>query len=210
MPETSTDRVTDRAPDRRIARTEQALKEALIDLTEERGLDGFTVGEICERADVNRGTFYNHYADKDGLVTSLEDEFMSGLECFRDRTRDVGVRDVLHADKHREPLPLLTELFAYLRGQGDFLHAMLGSGGDAGFGPRLSEFVCESLVRPLLHEKYRTTTDPFVDYYLAFYSNAYRGIISRWVATGMTESAEEMAVVALRLLFIKPGEAIRL
>ena len=206
MPETSTERATDR----RIARTEQALRSALIDLTEERGLDGFTVGDLCERADVNRGTFYNHYADKDDLVASLAAEVTSGLEAFRDRTSGVGVTAVVRADRRRQPLPLLVELFEYLRSQGDFLHAMLGSGGDAGFAPSLSEFVCENIIKPLLHERYRTSSDAFVDYYLAFYANAYIGIITRWVDTGMSESSEEMSVIALRLLFIKPGESIKL
>ena len=40
------------------------LREALIDLIDEKGLDAVTVGEISERAMINRATFYRHYQDK--------------------------------------------------------------------------------------------------------------------------------------------------
>ena len=200
----------ERAQDRRIVRTEQALRTALIALTEERGLEGFTVNDLCERADINRSTFYNHFHDKDELLRALEAEVMADLEAYRAKLSGVSALSVARANARKTPLPLLVELFEYLRGQGDFLHAMLGAGGDAGFAPGLSEFVCESLIKPMLHERYRTSDDPFVGYYLAFYANAYLGIITRWVQTGMQESSEDMAVIALRLLFIKPGESIKL
>ena len=195
---------------RRIARTQRSLRAALIELTEERGLEGFTVGDLCERADVNRSTFYNHFHDKDELLRALEGEVMAELARYKERADGVSVLAVARANRGKQPLPLLVELFEYLRGQGDFLHAMLGAGGDAGFAPALSEFVCESLIKPLLHERYRTTDDAFVGYYLAFYANAYLGIITRWVQTGMAESPEDMAVIALRLLFMKPGESIKM
>ena len=201
---------SERAQDRRIVRTKQALRTALIELTEERGLDGFTVNDLCECADINRSTFYNHFHDKDELLRALEDEVMADLEAYRAKLSEVSTLSVARANARKTPLPLLVELFEYLRGQGDFLHAMLGAGGDAGFAPSLSEFVCESLIKPMLHERYRTSDDPFVGYYLAFYANAYLGIITRWVQTGMQESSEDMAVIALRLLFIKPGESIKL
>ena len=44
--------------DRRQARTKMLLRNALIELIEERGLEGLTVTDITNRAVVNRGTFY--------------------------------------------------------------------------------------------------------------------------------------------------------
>ncbi|MEE0168892.1 MAG: TetR-like C-terminal domain-containing protein, partial [Eggerthellaceae bacterium] len=104
----------------------------------------------------------------------------------------------------------LVELFDYLRNQGAFLHAVLGPGGDAAFGPRLRDSVCTHLIQSVLHEQYRNDPSPFVSYYLAFYASAYLGVITHWIETGMKESSEEMALIAMRLLFIKPGEPIRM
>ena len=41
-------------------------------------------------------------------------------------------------------------------------------------------------------------------------ASAYLGVITRWIETGMRESSEEMALIAMRLFFIKPGESIKL
>src|SRR5579859_5502073 len=57
--------------DLRVRRTQANLREALIDLIEEKGFDAVTVGDIAERAMVNRSTFYRHYPDKYAVVTSI-------------------------------------------------------------------------------------------------------------------------------------------
>lgn len=198
------------APDPRIARSKAALREALIALMEERGLEGFTVGDLCARAGLNRGTFYNHFKDKDSLLVTLEDEVMEGLEAFRAKMQELEIRDLLKYRARKRPLPVLVELFDYLREEGDFLHAVLGPGGDVRFGPRLRETVCGGLIRSLLHERYRESDDAFVGYYIAYFAGAYLGVIDQWIKTGMRESSEEMALVAMRLFFIKPGEAIKM
>ncbi len=54
--------------DRRVRRTRNALREALIELIVERGYGATTVADIAERADVGRSTFYVHFADKEDLL----------------------------------------------------------------------------------------------------------------------------------------------
>ncbi len=196
--------------DKRVVRTKKVLRQALIDLTEERGLDGFTVNDLCIKADINRGTFYNHFRDKDDLLNVLEDEILADLTRFQTHMAALSLPSVAVYVASKRPLPLLVELFDYLREQGDFLHAVLGAGGDASFGIRLRDVVCTHLVQSILHERYRENPTPFVNYYVAFFASAYLGVITRWIETGMQESSEEMARIAMRLLFIKPGESITL
>lgn len=198
------------AEDRRITRSKKALRGALIALMEERGFDGFTVNDLCEQADLNRGTFYNHFRDKDDLLAQLEAEVMDDLERFQAQMQDLTVPYLWAHKTKKRPLPFLVELFDYLREQGAFLHAVLGPGGDVGFGPRLRDSICTNLVQSILHERYRNDPSPFVGYYVAFFASAYLGVIERWIETGMRESSEEMALVAMRLFFIKPGESIKL
>ena len=196
--------------DRRITKSKRALRAALIDLMEERGLDAVSVNDLCARADLNRGTFYNHFRDKEDLLVALEDEVMADLDRFQAQMQDLTVRELMGYRVRKQPLPFLVELFDYLREQGDFLHAVLGPGGDVRFGPRLRDAVCTNLVQSILHERYRNDPSPFVGYYVAFFASAYLGTIQRWIDTGMQESSEEMALIAMRLFFIKPGESIKL
>ena len=196
--------------DRRITKSKRALRAALIGLMEERGLDAVSVNDLCARADLNRGTFYNHFRDKEDLLVALEDEVMADLDRFQAQMQDLTVRELMGYRVRKQPLPFLVELFDYLREQGDFLHAVLGPGGDVRFGPRLRDAVCTNLIQSILHERYRNDPSPFVGYYVAFFASAYLGVIERWIETGMQESSEEMALIAMRLFFIKPGESIKL
>lgn len=54
--------------DRRIQRTKQIMREALIELMLEKSYEKITIQEIIDRANVGRATFYNHYQDKDDLL----------------------------------------------------------------------------------------------------------------------------------------------
>lgn len=57
-----------RKPDRRIQRTRELLRKALMELIVERGYDTITVQDITDRANVARTTFYLHFKDKDELL----------------------------------------------------------------------------------------------------------------------------------------------
>jgi AcrR family transcriptional regulator len=54
--------------DRRVARTERALRDALVSLVHEKHYDSIVVREILERANVGRSAFYAHFRDKRDLL----------------------------------------------------------------------------------------------------------------------------------------------
>jgi len=56
--------------DRRIQKTQRALREALTSLIGEKSYDDIAVKEILDRANVGRSTFYMHFRDKDELLLS--------------------------------------------------------------------------------------------------------------------------------------------
>ena len=54
--------------DRRALRSRQALTAAFVELLLERGYANLTVGEVTERANVGRSTFYAHFAGLEGIL----------------------------------------------------------------------------------------------------------------------------------------------
>ena len=60
--------------DRRIQRTRQALRNALLQLVKEKGYDSILVEEITQRANLGRATFYLHYKDKEDLLVDVFSE----------------------------------------------------------------------------------------------------------------------------------------
>src|SRR5512145_630594 len=70
-------------PDRRIRKTRNQLRDALIGLILERGWDNVSVQDVCTRADVGRSTFYVHFADKEELLLSGLDDLHQVLDAQR-------------------------------------------------------------------------------------------------------------------------------
>lgn len=60
--------------DKRIKKTEKAIKEAFIELRSIKPLEKISVKELCERAYINKSTFYSHYQDIYALSDALEYE----------------------------------------------------------------------------------------------------------------------------------------
>jgi AcrR family transcriptional regulator len=93
--------MTQQAGNLRVRRTQKLLREALIDLIEERGFEALTIGEITERAMVSRAAFYRNYQDKYDLVEQIFAEAMNTLfsaigELGQDHPADVWVRFFEH------------------------------------------------------------------------------------------------------------------
>lgn len=70
---------TDKKLDRRTAYTRIVIKTALFDLLAEKQLSKITVKEICERAQINRATFYRNYLDIYDLYEKIETELTTDI-----------------------------------------------------------------------------------------------------------------------------------
>lgn len=56
----------------RVRLSKQLLKNALIDLLQIKPLHKVSITEICEKAELNRTTFYKYYTDEYTLFTDIE------------------------------------------------------------------------------------------------------------------------------------------
>ncbi len=83
--------------DLRIRRTHLFLQEAMIELITEKGFEAITVGDIAERAMINRATFYRHYQDKYDLVARIFEESADSLvEHMKPFHKDADQMDLEH------------------------------------------------------------------------------------------------------------------
>ena len=62
--------------DARVRYTKIRIKEAFFELLEEKDFQKISVTCLCERAEINRATFYKHYLDIYDLLEKIEDEIL--------------------------------------------------------------------------------------------------------------------------------------
>lgn len=71
--------------DLRVVKTKKSIRDAFLELRKKHSLDEIKVNALCERAMVNKTTFYNHYQDIYELSEELEKEVIdSFLNNFKD------------------------------------------------------------------------------------------------------------------------------
>ncbi len=81
---------------KRVQRTHNRLKKAALDVFSEKSVDAATVEEITERADLGKGTLYQHFNDKEDIVTTLVDEAIGHLiEKMRLEKQPGRLEDIL-------------------------------------------------------------------------------------------------------------------
>lgn len=73
--------------DMRVVRTRRMLSKALMDLLQTTSFDKLSVNDICEKAEVHRATFYNHFSDKNDLLNFALDIFQEELfeKCIENK-----------------------------------------------------------------------------------------------------------------------------
>jgi AcrR family transcriptional regulator len=64
---------------KRAKRTRKKLKEAALGAFSEKSIDAVTVEEITDKADVGKGTLYQHFDDKEEIVVTLVEEAVEHL-----------------------------------------------------------------------------------------------------------------------------------
>ena len=95
--------------DRRLQRTRQALRHALLALLPQKGWDEVTVQDICDCANIGRSTFYMHFQNKEELLSA-------GLSEMGKAVRNGAARSLSDVENHFGFLPgLIEHLFAQRR-----------------------------------------------------------------------------------------------
>ncbi len=60
----------------RVRRTKQLLAEALTEMLTETSIHDVSIVELCEKAGINRTTFYYHYGNQYDLLEEISDTFL--------------------------------------------------------------------------------------------------------------------------------------
>ena len=183
--------MSDSHEDRRVRRTRTQLQNALVELLQEKPVQGITVRELAERADVNRGTFYAHYKDIYDMVEQMENQLLGEFEALLDHYPP----DSLAKDLY----PLLSDVFYFVEKNRDLFPTFLGWQTADRFLRRFSQVIYDKCLRdwagmyPL-----GDLSEP--NYYLEFVVSGTVNLVGTWARRGFRESPEDMAKLAGKLI----------
>ncbi|MCB9450266.1 MAG: TetR/AcrR family transcriptional regulator [Anaerolineaceae bacterium] len=185
---------TARKLDRRVIRTRQLLRDALMELIVEKGYEGISIQEIADRADVARPTFYQHFRDKDDLLFQTMSEIYATLQTDAGELPEEYLFDpdgAIHDSTDFEHVAALA----------DFYKVMLGKKGSPAFLVNVRQFLAEVSVGAAIHTMQAQGRTPRLpaDLIANFMAGAELGVIAWWLENGQPYSPQEMARMVFQL-----------
>lgn len=152
--------------------TKRALSSALRELMESVPFSKISVGDICERCDMHRKSFYYHFKDKYDLVNWIyHTEFMT----------------VVQKKDYQVGWDLMEDLCNYFYENKSFYRKTLNVEGQNSFSDYFRDVVA-SIITEDLRDMFKE--EPSLEFFVNFYTDAFVGAIKRWL-TGDCIPAEE-------------------
>ncbi|MGD9605469.1 MAG: TetR/AcrR family transcriptional regulator [Bacilli bacterium] len=158
--------------DRRIKKTQILLKETLTTLIEQKELRNITVSELCELANINRGTFYLHYLDIYDMIEQFEKAIVGDLAAIIEKNSPISAEYYI--------LPVLIQVIEYLYKDMRFVKAMLSKNGDLHFLEQLKTTMLAQTKKslPEFPKKYDET---FIKILTIFIVSGGAGVFQEWL-----------------------------
>ena len=128
--------------DHRVRVTKLMLRKAFTELLSKKPLQSISVKELCELANVNRGTFYTHYQDIYALLEEIEGEMYASFQKALEPL-------LSHGDG--SPVAICMGIFECLRENYDMCIIMLGDYSDKQFMAKLLNLGREKCLETYAH-----------------------------------------------------------
>lgn len=171
------------------------MDEALIALLEVKDLEYITVKEICEKAGVNRSTFYLHYETISDLVNeAMENVNRRFQACFAQDTDDFVGKI---GDKRMEDLVLITQEYlrpylGFIRENRRVYHASFRNPREMQANARYRDLK-EHIIEPILRKF--GIPEARWPYYIAYYIEGTMAIIKEWLDRDCRDPVETIAAI---------------
>jgi AcrR family transcriptional regulator len=166
--------------DRRIAKSQVAIKNAVTELMSEKSFDDITIQDIADRANVNRGTVYLHYTDKYDLLDKIIEEHINNLRNLCQSASEMTFQEGNYV------------WFDYFEKNYLFFSTMLASKGAPYFRTRFLDLVIQEYKNEvdITEGKNQGLSETVI---LQFFASAIVGAVEWWFKNGMPLPARVMA-----------------
>lgn len=162
------------------------FKNALMDLLKEKGsINKVSVRELCDRAELNRSTFYAHYQEPNDLLMEIETELLDATE---EHLKKIGEENDAGAHKY------ILSFLQYIKQNDKQFRTLLIDSADPEFRSR---FMQQSIIQFV--ENLRIELPKELEQYIFSYIlNGSTGIIIQWIRSDYAVNENEI----VNLLFL--------
>ena len=171
--------------DARVRYTCKVFQDAFLDILKEKPISRITVKEVCDKAEINRGTFYKHYQDCYDLLDKIEEEGLREFEKMLASIEAAGAQAALAA------------ILNTLRDNSTLIQALNTPANGQRFIQRLSGrcfLYMEQWLGPVQKDDRSVVRR---DAGFAFLAGGSSSVIQRWLRDGMREPSEEIAALII-------------
>lgn len=185
---------------RRVRMTKRLIKTSIIEILESKPVQNITVTEICERADINRSTFYAYYDNPYDLMLSIKKDIIADTE------------ELLHMFPGLPPrkrMPKLLEL--HLNYLNDHLAEFKAFSSDVGEDFSLPSETMNIILTPYFEYLEANREDVSISRTArTFCIFGTIGIVKRWVETDRHETVAELSGKIIKIIdeIILNGEQV--
>jgi AcrR family transcriptional regulator len=192
--------------DRRIQRTRQFLRTALLELIKEKGYDTISIEEITERANVGRATFYLHYKDKEDLLLEEFSEMANEKAQILSEipfSAWLKSQEDMDASSEKRPAPPLLIVFEHIHENSELYYILLKSERSSRIIERIRKIATEAIAQ-FVEAKAKTDPIPFflkvpIEFFAAFFSGALLSTVDWWLEEGMRHTPKQMTYLFMDL-----------
>lgn len=167
-------------------RTKQHIKEAFVELINEKGFSHVSVTDIVQKAQYNRATFYLYYSDKPHLAEELREEMFEQIKRTSTERYEPGA-DILTNAMDADSF----ELVSFVYDNRAFFNLYLLEDTIPGLNGELARAIFE-----MLEERFRLTAigdhDINSTSFKLYMAHGTAGLLLDWAKTGYEKSPIEI------------------
>lgn len=170
-------------PDRRVARTKKAIKNAFAELLSKKDISEITVTDIAEAADVNRKTFYNYYNSVYDIINEIENELVLAF--------DQVLNNIDFKQEMQNPCGIFEKLTSVMNRDFSFYSRLMKMDHHANLMQKLYVSLKDKMKNSFLHQAdiEEQQLDIVVNYMISGMLSVYQS----WFNSDRTQSIEELS-----------------
>lgn len=161
--------------DRRVQRTRQLLKDALIALITEKGFDLITIQELLDKANVGRSTFYLHYENKNDLLHAIFYDVQQDFSLYLESNK----KSIAYQNEGRSK-DVCFQSLVFIENNRSLFIALLINSGLSDFEGYLYTYLYQ-VIYSLLETKMPKITNKSLESISNYKTSGFIGIIKWWL-----------------------------